>query len=491
MIFKIVSVTPLNYGYTDNRQTNLATIGAGTITITKPETSAEGLNRDVTISQYNTYSGGLKGGVTVDTATVALIKDREKTLYNTVDALESGLTEAEKTAKKVDQEIETTIEKTENLLKFDHYTEDKNVSSFQTMDEYEKKVENGKPVSASETLAYYGSKNLVGEALSPDEQMDMLNAYKTVKQELSNSLSKDILDTYTKDTAVVINAKIALLKEIDPDAAHAIEVKFAKERAANEKTKEAKYLADFKELDRSKTNEYLEGQKGKDLSYYAGEFGEGLLSSLPTKDEIKESLTTGGLYLINPALGSAYEFNKRVETVTGLADNISEQGAGNYLGNVAENVKEKVTEHPAEVAGFIAGELIENALINKGLSVSGITSAENVLGVTGKADDVAKAVPNPYGKAGGPLHQEKISEVVTDFEKNGYTVKTEYKVETPGGFKESRWGDALVKNEETGEKFIIQVGKETKGGLPVSREAKAIQDFENAGYGVKFYPYNK
>ncbi len=232
MIFKIVSVTPLNYGYTDNRQTNLATIGAGTITITKPETSAEGLNRDVTISQYNTYSGGLKGGVTVDTATVALIKDREKTLYNTVDALESGLTEAEKTAKKVDQEIETTIEKTENLLKFDHYTEDKNVSSFQTMDEYEKKVENGKPVSASETLAYYGSKNLVGEALSPDEQMDMLNAYKTVKQELSNSLSKDILDTYTKDTAVVINAKIALLKEIDPDAAHAIEVKFAKERVA-------------------------------------------------------------------------------------------------------------------------------------------------------------------------------------------------------------------------------------------------------------------
>ncbi len=56
MIFKVVSVTPLNYGYTDNRQTNLATIGAGTITITKPETSAEGLNRDVTISQYNTYN---------------------------------------------------------------------------------------------------------------------------------------------------------------------------------------------------------------------------------------------------------------------------------------------------------------------------------------------------------------------------------------------------------------------------------------------------
>ncbi len=258
------------------------------------------------------------------------------------------------------------------------------------MDEYAKKVENGEPVSAQEKLDYYELKKAVGEKLSPEEQQDENKAIQTRTKEVANDLKQDILDTYTKDTAVVINAKIALLKEIDPEAAHAIEVKFAKERAANEKTKEAKYLADFKELDRSKTNEYLEGQKGKDLSYYAGEFGEGLLSSLPTKDEIKESLKTGGLYLINPALGSAYEFNKRVETVTGLADNISEQGAGNYLGNVAENVKEKVTEHPAEVAGFIAGELIENALINKGLSVSGITSAENVLGVTGKADDVSK-----------------------------------------------------------------------------------------------------
>ncbi len=72
--------------------------------------------QDCAQADVNTYSGGLKSGVTVDTATVALIKDREKTIYDTVDALESGLTEAEKTAKKVDKEIETTIEKTGNLI---------------------------------------------------------------------------------------------------------------------------------------------------------------------------------------------------------------------------------------------------------------------------------------------------------------------------------------------------------------------------------------
>ncbi len=341
----------LNYGYTDNRQTNLATIGAGTITITKPETSAEGLNRDVTISQYNTYSGGLKGGVTVDTATVELIKDREKTLYNTVDALESGLTEAEKTAKKVDQEIETTIEKTENLLKFDHYTEDKNVSSYQTMDEYEKKVENGKPVSAQEKLDYYELKKAVGEKLSPEEQQDENKAIQTRTKEVANDLKQDILDTYTKDGALVINAKIALLEKLDPDAAHAIKVRFAEERAEIAYAKQLAVNSGLRDAEIQQGNEIA-----KETKMFANEgvSAQGICGGV---DDVLFGAVIGANTL---ATGKNQYGEEATDTEKGFA------AAAIILpiipiggtGKVVENIGEEAFEHGDDIANA-AGKIVE------------------------------------------------------------------------------------------------------------------------------------
>ena len=53
-----------NYGFTDKRQTNFATVGEGTIIVRDTpadgtSTEMEGLNRDVTLAQYNTKEGGL------------------------------------------------------------------------------------------------------------------------------------------------------------------------------------------------------------------------------------------------------------------------------------------------------------------------------------------------------------------------------------------------------------------------------------------------
>jgi len=80
------------YGFTDKRQTNFATIGEGTITVRDTEDTAaalEGLNRDVSISQYNTKDGGLQGGFTVDKATINLIG---KTVEAVQDPLLAGAT---------------------------------------------------------------------------------------------------------------------------------------------------------------------------------------------------------------------------------------------------------------------------------------------------------------------------------------------------------------------------------------------------------------
>lgn len=101
-----------------------------------------------------------------------------------------------------------------------------------------------------------------------------------------------------------------------------------------------------------------------------------------------------------------------------------------------------------------------------------------------------KAPPNPYGKKRGPAHQQKIQDIADDLQNKGYDVQFEKYVKTPGGHKGSRYGDILVTDLKTGEQWIVQVGKNTKSGNPVSRERKAIEDLRNAGYKVEFEPYN-
>jgi hypothetical protein len=81
------------YGFTDLRQTNFATIGEGTITVrdaAEGTTGTEGLNRDVSISQYNTKDGGLQGGFTVDAAIVNFITNPDGTVRDTAKAVEKG-----------------------------------------------------------------------------------------------------------------------------------------------------------------------------------------------------------------------------------------------------------------------------------------------------------------------------------------------------------------------------------------------------------------
>lgn len=111
------------------------------------------------------------------------------------------------------------------------------------------------------------------------------------------------------------------------------------------------------------------------------------------------------------------------------------------------------------------------------------------VGVT-KITGAVKKVPNPFGKNGGLLHQNKIKDISNLFKENGFNVTLEKYIETPGGYKNARFGDILIKDPKTGEQLIIQVGKQTKGGNPVSREVKAIIDLSNAGYKVLFVPYN-
>ena len=106
-------------------------------------------------------------------------------------------------------------------------------------------------------------------------------------------------------------------------------------------------------------------------------------------------------------------------------------------------------------------------------------------------ENAAKKVPNPNGKKGGTLHQNKIKSIKASREAG--KVRYEVKYDTPGGIKNYRYADAVEMVDGKITK-IHQVGKINKNGTPVIRESKAIADIMGApdynGSPIYFWPYN-
>jgi RHS repeat-associated protein len=161
-------------------------------------------------------------------------------------------------------------------------------------------------------------------------------------------------------------------------------------------------------------------------------------------------------------------------------------------------------------ASALASYLTENAVMGNAPTFAGATWSVTVGGFTGAATGPKsyrqfksnksfwtydpcgekKKVTSEYGRAGVLEHQFTIQEILKNLEDKGYILRTEKKLTTPGGEKPERYGDIIVKDGETGEMWVIQVGKQTKAGNPVSRERAAIKDLERQNYKVEFVPYN-
>ena len=95
------------------------------------------------------------------------------------------------------------------------------------------------------------------------------------------------------------------------------------------------------------------------------------------------------------------------------------------------------------------------------------------------------------GKMGGPDHRQKVQDTVDKIEAQGLEAKREYKVDTPQGSKNYRMVDVVARDADKNVMEMYQIGKQTKGHNPVSREQKAIDDINQAtGMTPKFIPYN-
>jgi RHS repeat-associated protein len=103
-----------------------------------------------------------------------------------------------------------------------------------------------------------------------------------------------------------------------------------------------------------------------------------------------------------------------------------------------------------------------------------------------------KKVPNPNGKNGDAAHQETIGKAEKDMQDRGLATQREFKVETPGGEKSSRFVDVVGKDAEGNVVEMHQAGKQTQAGNPVARETRALNDVQNAtGKRPQFDPTNK
>ena len=91
-----------------------------------------------------------------------------------------------------------------------------------------------------------------------------------------------------------------------------------------------------------------------------------------------------------------------------------------------------------------------------------------------------KFVPNPGGRLGDQLTRQRTADLVRELESQGHRVEREVLFQTPGGFKGRRFADVVATDASTGVRSIFQIGRTTKGGLPVMRERKAILDIVNS-----------
>ncbi len=112
------------------------------------------------------------------------------------------------------------------------------------------------------------------------------------------------------------------------------------------------------------------------------------------------------------------------------------------------------------------------------------------VGAEGAADaGAATRVPNPWGRFGSPEHQAEIGGIIDDLTSRGFGIDTE---RAAGG----RFVDVAGTNRLTGEQEWYQVGRQTKGGIPVARERRALLDILNSlgdnpeDVKVFFVPYN-
>ena len=132
-----------SYGISQKRQTNFATIGEGTIIVRDGNTDLSKLNRDVTKAQYGTVDIGLKGGVTVDSSTVAFVTNPVGEIKNAIDSLKKGYGDAAKTTEEIYAQSIVLYEKAGVIIGRNLFYNDRDIQIKECIGMWSDKTESG------------------------------------------------------------------------------------------------------------------------------------------------------------------------------------------------------------------------------------------------------------------------------------------------------------------------------------------------------------
>ncbi len=95
---------------------------------------------------------------------------------------------------------------------------------------------------------------------------------------------------------------------------------------------------------------------------------------------------------------------------------------------------------------------------------------------SGGKERFGKQPPNPGGKLGDEVTRQTTDNIVKALRDRGYNVSKEVFFEKGSEGLKNRYADITGFNPTTGESVIINIGKMTKGGIPIARERRAIND---------------
>ncbi|MBP7796953.1 MAG: hypothetical protein KA059_09290 [Elusimicrobiales bacterium] len=231
-----------NYGFSDSRQTNFATIGEGTITVRDTSASLgaggssigntdeySGLKRDVSKAQYSTMDLGVQ--LSVDKSTINAIMHPIETYQDTVE----GLTQIEDRGRKIEEQT-YVAEKTGNLIEYKHFTTDDKVQYCLNMDDYEEKKANGGEITALDTLVYVKSKSAAGYELDRSDVSDLRLASRYVIDDATNGILENLKANIRVNSREDVNASLAVLDRFDSEDAAAARAYLAGVREADKQT---------------------------------------------------------------------------------------------------------------------------------------------------------------------------------------------------------------------------------------------------------------
>ncbi|MDP4147219.1 MAG: hypothetical protein Q8936_22540 [Bacillota bacterium] len=159
---------------------------------------------------------------------------------------------------------------------------------------------------------------------------------------------------------------------------------------------------------------------------------------------------------------------------------------------MAADIGEAIAHPSASAVGWILLDVVSFAdPTGIGSATAHAVKAAHVMEETIHAAQITKKViRNPFGRAGGALHQAKIGNVIKQIEAKGLTTKTEYAFHNAKGVKKVRYADVVGLDSRGRVAEIHQVGRSTKRfRAPVSRERAAIRDIRGASNynGARIY----